>query len=166
MILKMGKDTIIRHIRKEDNPVLAKVIREVFEEHDAPRTGTVYSDPTTNNLFELFQTPRSVLWVAESDSIILGCCGVFPTEGLAEDYVELVKFYLVQNARGKGIGKELMEQCIRSAKEFGYKKIYLESLSQFSRAVSIYEKQGFKKLSHPLGVSHHSTCNIWMIKEL
>jgi putative acetyltransferase len=162
----MGKDTIIRRVRKEDNPVLAKVIREVFEEHDAPRIGTVYSDPTTNNLFELFQTPRSVLWVAESDIIILGCCGVFPTEGLAEDYVELVKFYLVQKARGKGTGRELMEQCIRSAKEFGYKKMYLESLSQFSRAVSIYEKQGFKKLAHPLGVSHHSTCNIWMIKEL
>jgi putative acetyltransferase len=162
----MEQNAIIRQVRREDNPFLAKVIREVFEEHDAPRTGTVYSDPTTNNLFELFQTSKSILWVAESDSMILGCCGVYPTEGLAEDHVELVKFYLVQKARKMGIGKELMEQCIRSAREFGYKKMYLESLSQFSRAVNIYEKQGFKKLDHPLGVSHHSTCNIWMIKEL
>jgi putative acetyltransferase len=142
------------------------VIREVFEEHDAPRNGTVYSDPTTNNLFELFQTPDSVLWVAETYGTILGCCGIYPTEGLPEDCTELVKFYLSQKARGKGIGKELMEHCVRSAIEFGYKKLYLESLFQFSKAVRIYEKQGFLKLSQPLGNSGHSTCEIWMIKEL
>jgi putative acetyltransferase len=162
----MEQNTIIRQVRKADNSALAKVIREVFLEHDAPRIGTVYSDPTTDNLFELFRTPKSILWVAESNSIILGCCGIYPTEGLAEDYAELVKFYLSQKARGKGTGKKLMERCVSSAKEFGYKKLYLESLSQFSKAVSIYEKQGFRKLSQPLGNSRHSTCNIWMTKEL
>ena len=162
----MNQNTIIRQIRKEDNLALAKVIRDVFEEHDAPRIGTVFSDPTTNNLFDLFQTSKAVLWVAEDDSTILGCCGIFPTEGLPGNYAELVKYYLNQNARGKGIGKELMEHCILSAKEFGYKKLYLESLSQFSKAVSIYEKQGFLKLSQPLGNSKHSTCNIWMLKDL
>ena len=162
----MNQDTIIRQIRKEDNKALAKVIRDVFEEHEAPRIGTVYSDPTTNNLFELFQISKAILWVAENDNIILGCCGIYPTEGLPEGYAELVKYYLNQNARGKGIGKELMEHCIRSAKEFGYKKLYLESLSQFSKAVSIYEKQGFQRLSQPLGNSRHSTCNIWMLRKL
>lgn len=162
----MEQNTIIRQVRKEDNLALAKIIREVFEEHDAPRIGTVYSDPTTNNLFELFQTSKSVLWVAEIDNIITGCCGIYPTEGLPEDHTELVKFYLSQKARGKGIGKELMEYSIRSAIEFGYKKLYLESLFQFSKAVHIYEKQGFQKLGSPLGYSGHSTCDIWMIKEL
>jgi putative acetyltransferase len=157
---------IIREVKKDDNLVLAQVIREVFEEHDAPRKGTVYSDPTTDNLFELFQAPESMLWVAETYGKVLGCCGIYPTEGLPEDYVELVKFYLTPEARGIGIGKELMERCISSAIEFGYKKLYLESLSQFSKAVSIYEKQGFRKLGHTLGNSKHSTCNIWMIKEL
>jgi putative acetyltransferase len=157
---------VIREVKKDDNMVLAQVIREVFEEHDAPRKGTVYSDPTTDNLFELFQAPESILWVAETYGTILGCCGIYPTEGLPEDYVELVKFYLTPEARGRGIGKELMERCISSAIEFGYKKLYLESLSQFSKAVSIYEKQGFRKLSQPLGNSKHSTCNIWMIKDL
>jgi len=157
---------IIRQVRKEDNIVLAKIIREVFEEHNAPRAGTVYSDPTTDNLFDLFQISKAVLFVAEENSTILGCCGIYPTEGMPEKYVELVKYYLTPEARGKGIGKELMEHCISSAIEFGYKKLYLESLSQFSKAVSIYERQGFQKLSQPLGKSQHSTCNIWMIKEL
>jgi putative acetyltransferase len=162
----MGQNTIFRKVRKEDNSALAKVIREVFEEHDAPRIGTVFSDPTTDNLFELFRTSKSVLWVAETYGTILGCCGIYPTEGLPEDYAELVKFYLSQEARGKGTGKELMERSILSAKEFGYKKLYLESLVQFSKAVRIYEKQGFQKLSQPLGKSGHSTCDIWMMKKL
>lgn len=157
---------IIREVKKEDELFLAKLIREVFEEHDAPRIGTVYSDPTTNNLHHLFQIPRSVLWVAETNHIILGCCGVYPTEGLDKDCAELVKFYLSQKTRGKGIGKKLMERCMQAAIEFGYKNLYLESLPQFSKAVGMYEKLGFQKLEQAMGNSGHTTCNIWMIKEL
>lgn len=156
----------IRTIERSDNEALAKLIRAVFEEHNAPQKGTVYSDPTTDHLFELFETPKSVFWVAEMENEIAGCCGIYPTEGLPPDCAELVKFYLSPKARGKGIGKKLMEKSLRSAQELGYSEIYLESLPEFSKAVSIYEKQGFEMLPHPLGNSGHSTCNIWMRKKL
>ena len=157
---------VIRPIQKQDNLPLAKMIRNVFEEHDAPKFGTVYSDPTTDDLYSLFQTPKSFLWVAETENEIAGCCGIYPTPGLNENCTELVKFYLSPNARGKGIGKELMEKCIISAKESGYTQMYLESLPHFAKAVSMYEKQGFKQIDQPLGNSGHRTCNIWMVKEL
>jgi putative acetyltransferase len=156
----------IRRIEKKDNLALAKMIRKVFEEHDAPKKGTVYSDPITDNLYELFQTPGSILWVAEINNEIIGCCGVFPTNGLPVNCAELVKFYLSQDVRGKGIGKKLMQKSIQSAKDFKYTQLYLESLPQFSKAVSIYEKQGFARLNQPLGNSGHITCNIWMLKKL
>lgn len=156
----------IRQIEKKDNRILAGIIRVTFEEHGAPRKGTVYSDPTTDNLYDLFRIPKSILWVAEVDEEIAGCCGIYPTAGLDENCVELVKFYLSEKARGKGIGRELMEKSIQSAREFGYTQIYLESLPQFSRAVRIYENQGFKRLDKPLGRSGHRTCDIWMLKEL
>ena len=164
--MKMIDNMIIKQVEKEDNLSLAHMIRAVFEEHDAPKCGTVYSDPTTFSLYELFEKEKSVLWVAHLDNEIMGCCGVYPTDGLQEDTAELVKFYLPAKARGKGIGKALMEKSIASAIEFGYKKIYLESLPNYAKAVSIYEKSGFIKLDHPLGNSGHSSCNIWMIKEL
>jgi len=160
------RDLSIREIIQEDNRALAKIIRSVFEEHDAPREGTVYSDPTTDNLFELFSRPKSVLWVAEIDGAVVGCCGVYPTEGLPQGCAELVKFYLNSNARGKGIGKDLMERSINSAKEMGYRSLYIESLPQYSRAIAIYEKQGFRMIDRQLGKSGHSTCNVWMIKPL
>lgn len=145
---------------------LAQVIRGVFDEHKAPKNGTVYSDPTTYELYELFQTKPSILWVATNDKHVLGCCGIYPTEGLPSDTVELVKFYLSATNRGKGIGKSLMEKSIASAIELGYKKVYLESLPHFSNAVNMYAKQGFKRLHNPLGNSGHTSCNIWMLKEL
>jgi putative acetyltransferase len=162
----MKEKIIIREIREEDNTVLAGIIREVFDEHLAPRTGTVYSDPTTDDLFGLFRDERSVLFVAELDGEILGCCGIFPTSGLDPGYAELVKFYLVENARGRGLGRKLMEMCFQSAREMGYRKIYLESMPQFSRAVFMYEKLGFRQLDGPLGNSGHTSCDIWMVREL
>jgi putative acetyltransferase len=157
---------IIRKIKKTDNLILAKIIRETFEEHDAPRVGTVYSDPTTDNLYELFTAPGSVLWVAEMNNTILGCCGIYPSSGLEKGYAELVKFYLKRDARGKGIGRALLNRCMDSAKELGYTYIYLESLPQFSNAISIYEKEGFKMLDHPLGDFIHNSCSIWMLKKV
>jgi putative acetyltransferase len=156
----------IRQIEKQDNIALAKMIRKVFDEHDAPKAGTVYSDPITDHLYEFFQTPGSILWVAEINNEIIGSCGVFPTNDLPDNCAELVKFYLSQEVRGKGIGKKLMQKSIQSAKDFKYTQLYLESLPQFSKAVSMYEKQGFARLNQPLGNSGHITCNIWMLKEL
>ncbi|OFY59890.1 MAG: GNAT family N-acetyltransferase [Bacteroidetes bacterium RBG_13_46_8] len=157
---------IIRPVEEKDNLSLAKMIRQVFGEHDAPEKGTVYSDPTTDNLYLLFRAPRSVLWVAEINNEPIGCCGIYPTKGLPATCAELVKFYISKDNRGKGTGKELMKRCIQSAKEFGYNLLYLESLPHFAKAVRMYEKQGFIGLDEPLGKSEHTACNIWMIKEL
>jgi putative acetyltransferase len=165
-MLNQNRNANLRPVEEKDNASLAVMIRKVFEEHDAPRTGTVYSDPTTDILFQLFQTPGSVLWVAEIEGENAGCCGVYPTKGLPGNCAELVKFYLSRDARGKGIGKELMERCIQSAIDFNYTQLYLESLPHFSRALSMYEKHGFIRLDHPLGKSEHTACNIWMIKDL
>jgi putative acetyltransferase len=162
----MHSAVIFREVKKEDNVLLARMIRQVFKEHDAPQSGTVFSDPTTDDLFGLFLKSRSVLWVAELAGTPAGCCGIYPTEGLAYGCAELVKYYLSESERGKGTGRQLMELCIASARKLGYKKLYIESMPHFSKAVRIYEKLGFQKLSSPLGNSGHTTCSIWMLLEL
>jgi putative acetyltransferase len=156
----------IRKIHKSDNKELATIIRSCFHDFKVETAGTVYVDPTTDDLFTLFKEKKSALFIAEENGKLLGCCGIFPTEGLPENCVELVKFYLHKNARGKGIGRQLMEASINFAKENSFKNIYIESLPEFSTAVSIYEKQGFNYLEKPLGNSGHSGCNLWMLKEL
>jgi putative acetyltransferase len=155
-----------RSIQQSDNAELADLIRFVFREFKIDRPGTVYTDPTTDNLFQLFQTPGSKYFVAENNGIIIGGCGIYPTTGLPEGCSELVKFYLVSEVRGKGTGRELMRLSIDWAKQFGYTQLYLESLPELGKAVSIYLKAGFKHLDHALGNSGHFGCGIWMLKEL
>ena len=161
-----GVNMEIRRVKKSDNKHLADLIRAAFVEYDAPRKGTVFSDPTTDNLYELFQNKKSILWVAENGEEILGCCGIYPTDGLPNGCAELVKFYLLAKARGNGLGTKLMKQSIESAKELGYSEVYIETLPEFDNAVGMYERAGFEKLEKPLGDSGHTGCDIWMIKKL
>jgi len=156
----------IRKIEPSDNVALAELIRIVFREFKIDKPGTVYTDPTTDHLYELFQTPRSVYWVAEENGMLLGGCGIYPTDNLPNGCAELVKLYLSRAARRKGIGKELMQKSITSATEFGHKQLYLESFPELAKAVSMYEKAGFRNIDAPLGQSVHYACTIWMLMEL
>lgn len=157
---------IIRRIQPTDNAPLADLIRKVFREFGIDRPGTVYADPTTDALFQLFETPGSVYWIAEDEGEIAGGCGIFPTDGLPEGCAELVKFYLASDYRGRGLGKELLAKCFDSALALGYTQLYLESFPELATALGMYQKAGFRSLSHALGNSGHTACTLWMLKEL
>ena len=153
-------------IALHDNEAIAKVIRAALTEFGANKPGTVYYDTTTDHLFELFQIPRAIYFIAELKGTLVGGAGIFPTEGLPEKTCELVKLYLHKEARGIGLGKQLLLKSMQWAKENGYAQVYLESMPELSKAVSIYENVGFKKIHHALGNSGHDGCDIWMIKNL
>ncbi|EOR94462.1 hypothetical protein ADIARSV_2308 [Arcticibacter svalbardensis MN12-7] len=156
----------IRQIKETDDKGLAKIIRDSLTEHDVPKIGTVYSDPTTDHLFTLFTSVGSLYYIVEEDGVLLGGCGVFPTEGLPNGCAELVKLYLSEDSRGKGTGKLLLEKCFIAAVELGYTQLYLESFPSLGKAVSLYLKSGFYHLPNALGNSGHHACTIWMIKDL
>lgn len=157
---------IIRKIEPEDNQPLAELIRTVFREYGIDRPGTVYTDPATDALYQLFETPGSVYWVVEDQGKLGGGCGIFPTKGLPDNCAELVKFYLSSDYRGKGFGKQLLEKCFKSAVGLGYTQLYLESFTELATAVGMYAKAGFRSIAHPLGNSGHTACTLWMVKEL
>jgi putative acetyltransferase len=48
----------------------------------------------------------------------------------------------------------------------GYTQLYLETLPELKKAVSLYERSGYQLLNTPLGESGHYACTIWMIKQL
>jgi putative acetyltransferase len=157
----------IRPIEQKDNLDIAKVIRGALEEFGANKPGTVYFDPTTDALFELFNnTPGSYYYIATIDNNVVGGAGIFPTENLPNGTCELVKLYLHKDARGTGLGKQLLNTAMQWAKENGYTQVYLESMPELSKAVTIYENVGFKRIHQPLGNSGHCGCDIWMIKDL
>lgn len=157
----------VRVIRQEDNAPLAVIIRQTLKEFGAARPGTVYYDPTTDDLFQLFSaTQGSVYFVAEQDGKLLGGGGIFPSAGLPNDTCELVKMYLLPEARGIGLGRKIIEACIAFAKKSGYKNIYIESMPELKQALKTYEKFGFVYLDSPIGNTGHFGCELWMLKKL
>lgn len=162
----INSNITFRHIEKKDNKEIADLIRTVFREFKIDRPGTVYFDPTTDDLYTLFQKHGSIYWIAVEDEKIIGGCGIYATPGLPEGCAELVKLYLSSTHRGKGVGRHLLEKSIESAKKSGYSQLYLESLPELDQAIGLYEKAGFKFIPKPLGNSGHFGCNIWMLKDL
>jgi putative acetyltransferase len=156
----------IRNIQPSDNPVLAKIVKDTLAEFGANHPGTVYYDETTDALYELFQKERSVYNVAELNGEVVGGGGIYPTDGLPEDTCELVKMYLLPQARGHGLGRKMIEKCIGQAEEMGFKKIYLETMPELKQALKVYAKFGFDYLEGPMGNSGHTGCSLWMLKEL
>jgi putative acetyltransferase len=157
---------LIRTIEPGDDMALAKIIRDTLAEFKANKPGTVYYDNTTDHLSEVFKAARSIYFVAVVDGEIAGGGGIYPTLNLPSATCELVKLYLSTAARGKGIGKILLQKCIEAAKEMGYSKIYLESMPELTIAIPMYEKMGFTYLDAAQGCSGHTGCDVWMIKEL
>ncbi|WP_290792219.1 GNAT family N-acetyltransferase [Flavihumibacter sp. UBA7668] len=157
---------IIRPIQAGDNQELASIVRTALTEFGANKPGTVYYDDTTDHLFDLFQTAGSFYLIAEQDGKLLGGAGIFPTAGLPEGWCELVKMYLRKEARGKGLGKELIRRSLDRAKRIGYHTVYLETMPELRKAVSVYEQFGFVYLPAPVGASGHFGCDVWMKKSL
>ena len=78
----------------------------------------------------------------------------------------MVKLYLRSDSRGLGLGKTLLDRCAETASKLGYRKLYLESMPELSKAVGLYESVGYEQISSPMGNSGHFACDLWMIKEL
>jgi putative acetyltransferase len=157
---------ITRPVEATDNAALAFIIRSTLTEFGAARPGTVYYDATTDHLYELFQAPGAVYFVALQGDVIVGGAGIYPTEGLPPKTCELVKMYLIPQVRGKGLGRMLIEKSLAFAKEAGYEKVYLETMPELTQAQYTYKKLGFEYLDGPMGNSGHFGCDVFMIKQL
>jgi GNAT superfamily N-acetyltransferase len=80
-------------------------------------------------------------WVAERSAEIVGCVLLVKRS----KRVAQLRLLLVEpSARGLGIGKRLVEECIRFSRQAGYKKIVLWTHDVLSAARGIYQKAGFK----------------------
>ncbi len=156
----------IRKIEPKDNLKIASVIRNIFEELDAPKVGTAYADPHLNTLFEVYQSEDEIYFVVEENGIILGGCGIGNLIDAEFRICELQKMYLAKEARGKGIAQELMQKCLEFAKQAGYNRCYIETLPFMKDAQKLYVKSGFTYIDSAMGSTGHNACDVFMIKDL
>jgi DNA-binding MarR family transcriptional regulator/GNAT superfamily N-acetyltransferase len=97
-----------------------------------------------------FDPKREHCWIAERDDEILGT--VFLCK--KSNSVARLRLLLVEpSARGLGIGKRLVAECIHFARKAGYKKMILWTQSELVAARGIYQHAGF----HLAGTERHNS---------
>lgn len=154
----------IRQLNPLDNTAVAAVIRRVSAEYGLTADkGYGVADPTLDTMSEVYQHDGSRYWVIEHNNRILGGGGVAPLAG--EDKIcELQKMYFLPELRGRGLARKLAVTALGFAREQGYQGCYLETTSNLTEAIALYQSLGFVKIPHPMGNTGHDACEVRMLK--
>ena len=82
-------------------------------------------------------------WIAEVEGEFAGC--IFLVKDLERENTGKLRFFLVEpKARGLGLGRRLVQECIDFAKDVGYDKIVLWTNDCLHAARHLYEDFGFR----------------------
>ncbi|MFL1406554.1 GNAT family N-acetyltransferase [Marinobacter sp. M1N3S26] len=80
-------------------------------------------------------------WIAEKDGKVVGSVFIVRQD---ENSAKLRLLYVDPFARGLGIGSRLVDECLRFARQIGYKRIVLWTNSELTDARRIYDRAGFQ----------------------
>ncbi|MBL8297736.1 MAG: N-acetyltransferase [Rhodanobacteraceae bacterium] len=156
----------IRPINETDNPAIAAIIRAVMPEFGASGPGFAIHDAEVDTMAQAYAIPRAAYFVVERDGAVLGGGGVAALSGGDADTCELRKMYFLPALRGLGAGQTLIALCLATARDFGYRRCYLETLSGMDAAQALYLKNGFQRIAGPLGGTGHYSCDKYYLREL
>jgi DNA-binding MarR family transcriptional regulator/GNAT superfamily N-acetyltransferase len=94
------------------------------------------------DFLEHFDPERERCWIAERAGERLGCVFLVKEPG-APGVARLRLLLLLPDARGTGLGRRLVDECIAFAREAGYREIVLWTHQVLTAARAIYAKTGF-----------------------
>jgi GNAT superfamily N-acetyltransferase len=99
-----------------------------------------------------YDPKRECCWIAEQDGEVVG--SVFLVE--RSKTVAQLRLLLVEpTARGAGLGTRLVDECVRFARQAGYRTLRLWTQSELRAARRLYQAAGFriarKEKNHSFG---------------
>jgi putative acetyltransferase len=90
-----------------------------------------------------YNKPYGALLLVYDSGSAIGCAGI---RKIDDDTAELKRMYVRGEYRGYGIGVKLMERSLDLARELGYRKIRLDTLSTMKKAQALYRSFGFYEI--------------------
>ncbi len=156
----------IRPIRPADDRAMARVIRDVMTEHGASGPGFAIHDAEVGAMSKAYARPRHRFLVVTRRGKVIGGGGFAPLDGADRTTCELRKMYFRPEARGLGVGRELLSRLLGEMKKAGYRRCYLETLASMERARKLYVESGFEARCGPLGRTGHFACDMYYERAL
>ena len=89
----------------------------------------------------VYAPPGGELLLAKRGDHVLGCIALKPLEPPA--IAEIKRLFVRPQARGKGVGKALVEAAVITAQRLGYGEIKLDTLPEMMGAIALYKSKGF-----------------------
>ena len=154
----------IRTITEDDDAKIVKIIRVNLEAYHLDIPVTAYFDPELEHLSRYYdENPekREYLIATDESGEVIGGVGIAEFNDF-ENCAEIQKLYLSDKAKGKGMGKQLMQAAEETARQKGYSKLYLETHSVLKVAIGLYEKIGFYEIEKPKAVLHTTMDRFYM----
>jgi len=138
-------------------------IREIFQEYaDGLGIDLCFQqfDAELAGLPGEYQEPRGGLLMARVGGELAGCCALRPLDNA--DYpnaAEMKRLYVRKVFRGFGLGRQLSEAILDTARRAGYTCVLLDTLSEMDAARSLYEDLGFVEIApyyhNPISGAHY-----------
>lgn len=86
--------------------------------------------------------PNGALLIAEQADMVLGC-GMM--RSFAPGIAELQRIYVIDSARGLGLGRRLTLSLMELARAQGHSLVRLDTGQTFAEAITLYESLGFRE---------------------
>jgi len=156
MMHSPAEATVLRTFRPGDEDAFLRLNEAWISTNFAlePHDREVLGDPRTHILSRGGQ-----ICIAELHGQAIGCCALVP---ITPGDFELAKMTVAEAARGRAIGRRLLEFTIAEARRMGARRLYLESNTKAAAAVHLYEQLGFHHLPGPPQPSPYARANVFM----
>jgi putative acetyltransferase len=101
----------------------------------------------------------AILFLMDGDEAA-GCCALL---AMADGGFEVAKMAVAEPYKGRGFGRELMAACVERARAAGAPRLYLETNSALTPALTLYRSFGFRELGGmKRGASDYARVDVWM----
>lgn len=146
-LLKNGKELTIRAPKVEEAEDFLNYLNHCGKETDFLGFGKEGINQTLEGEIKYFQsfTEKNFMLIAVVDDKIVGSCSLSTNEGrIRLKHIGVLGITILKDYWGLGIGKYIMKAAIEKGKDGGLTRIELTTRVDNDRAISLYEKLGFK----------------------
>lgn len=143
----------IRKALETDFPNMLPIFHEIIQGGD---TYDFEETASEKDAFEYWFGKGVTSFVMEDEGKILGFYKIIQNYRGRGSHVANASFMVASHARGKGIGRKMGEDCIRLAREMGFKAIQFNFvISTNEPAMKLWKSLGFKELCRLPGAFNH-----------